>query len=85
MSQDIDAQLLETLREILGEKGIREEADDLLPDIILKPSTTDQVSAVLRACNDASQAIVPIGGRCGAPQQHTGNPDLHRETPPGRC
>ncbi|MBT4521052.1 MAG: FAD-binding oxidoreductase [Halieaceae bacterium] len=58
---DIVAQLTA----LLGEDAVRHEASDTLPDITLKPRTTEQVSSILALCNAAGQALVPIGGRTG--------------------
>ncbi len=57
--------VVEALRDLLGKKGVRIQEDDFLPDVIVKPESTEQVSKVLRICNDAGQAVVPIGGRTG--------------------
>ncbi|MDX1734133.1 MAG: FAD-binding oxidoreductase [Halioglobus sp.] len=62
--------LLEQLRDLLGEKGVREEADDILPDVILKPSGTEQVAQVLQFCSEAGQALVPLGGKTGLANGH---------------
>lgn len=62
--------LLEQLRDLLGEKGVREEADDILPDVILKPSGTEQVAQVLQLCSEAGQALVPLGGKTGLANGH---------------
>ncbi len=59
---------LESLTQLLGEKGIRREADDFLPEIILKPNSTEQVSGILKICHAAGQAIIPIGGKSGLTQ-----------------
>jgi len=64
----VSDQLLEALEELLGEKGIRQEADEMLPDTILKPSSTEQVSGILKLCNEVEQAVIPIGGKSGLAQ-----------------
>jgi FAD/FMN-containing dehydrogenase len=61
----IDPQLLQALRNILDEKGVREERQEGLPDLILKPTSTAQVSALLALCNENRQAVIPIGGKTG--------------------
>ena len=53
------------LDQVLGDDGVREEDQPGLPSIILKPRDTEQVSGVLKLCNEAGQALVPIGGRTG--------------------
>ena len=35
------------------------------PAVVVRPSTTSQVSAVLTACNDASVPVTPVAGRSG--------------------
>ena len=60
-----DTALMDRLREVLGEKGIREEPHPSWPDIVLKPASTAEVSAVLRACNEAGQALIPWAGKTG--------------------
>ncbi len=35
------------------------------PSVIAQPRTTEEVARLLRACNDASVAVVPSGGRTG--------------------
>jgi FAD/FMN-containing dehydrogenase len=62
--------VLEQLRELLGDSGVRETPDDFLPDIILKPSSTEEVSEILKICSAAGQAIVPIGGKSGLASGH---------------
>ena len=57
--------LLDQVRGLLGDDGVREEDQPGLPSIILKPRDTAQVSGVLKLCNEAGQALVPIGGRTG--------------------
>ncbi|GAB5451719.1 MAG: FAD-binding oxidoreductase [Halioglobus sp.] len=64
------ASLLVQLREVLGESGVRETPDDNLPDIILKPENTEQVSQVLKICSAARQALVPLGGKTGLANGH---------------
>ena len=60
--------VVQSLRKLLGEKAVREEANDLLPNIILKPESTEQVAAILKLCHEAGQAIIPIGGKSGLAQ-----------------
>ncbi|MEZ5571349.1 MAG: FAD-binding oxidoreductase [Halioglobus sp.] len=63
-------QLLQQLRQLLGEPGVRAQTDDVLPNVILRPQTTEQVSAILRLCNAAGQAVVPLGGKTGMANGH---------------
>jgi FAD/FMN-containing dehydrogenase len=60
-----DPELLAQLRELLGEKGVREEPHPVWPDTVLKPETTEQVSALIKLCNDAGQALIPWAGKTG--------------------
>ncbi len=64
----VSDQLLSALVELLGEKGVRQEADEFLPDITLKPSSTEHVSGILKLCSEAGQAVIPIGGKSGLAQ-----------------
>ena len=65
-----EAGVVEKLREVLDDNAIRIEQDDFLPEVILKPNSTEQVSAILRICNEAGQAVVPIGGKSGLVNGH---------------
>ena len=58
-------ELLAKLRELLGEKGVRDEPHFFWPDIVLKPESTEQVSEVMKLCNAAGQALIPWGGKTG--------------------
>ena len=70
--------LLNSLRGVLGAANVvpGEEVEDAAWDThqpfrgiaLLYPTTTEQVSAVLAACNAAHQTIVPIGGLTGLVQ-----------------
>jgi FAD/FMN-containing dehydrogenase len=62
--------ILDELRQLLGDKGVRQEADDILPEVILKPASTEQVSGILKICNEAGQAIIPLGGKSGLAGGH---------------
>jgi FAD/FMN-containing dehydrogenase len=64
----VSGSTLESLTQLLGEKGVRREADDFLPEVILKPVSTEQVSGILKICHAAGQAIIPIGGKTGLAQ-----------------
>lgn len=65
-----DAELLQQLRELLGERGLRIQPDDVIPDVVLRPENTEQVSAILRLCNAAGQPLVPLGGKTGLANGH---------------
>jgi FAD/FMN-containing dehydrogenase len=64
------AEVLQQLREILGETGVRIQPDAFLPDVILKPQNTEQVAGILRICSAAGQAVVPLGGKTGLANGH---------------
>ncbi len=61
---------LQQLRQLLGDDGVRIQPDDFLPDVVLRPQSTEQVSAILRICSAAGQALVPLGGRTGLANGH---------------
>src|SRR5210317_611475 len=70
-----DPAVVEQLRELLGERGVRTQQDPVMPDVVLKPESSEQVSAILRICSAAGQALVPLGGKSGLANGHmqTGN------------
>ncbi len=45
----------------------RDETEDLCfpPEVVLKPNTPEQVSEILKACNEARVPVTPIGARTG--------------------
>jgi FAD/FMN-containing dehydrogenase len=63
-------EVLRQLQQLLGDKGLRTQPDAVLPDVILLPQSTAQVSAILRICAAAGQALVPLGGRTGLANGH---------------
>ena len=78
MPRPPDAATLERLKTIVGPTGFSTDPDELAPHLVewrnlyrgqtpllLKPSTTTQVAAVVRACADAEVGIVPQGGNTG--------------------
>lgn len=79
--------LLATLREIVGDVGILTgdalegrsagawDDDALRALAIVRPGTTEEVSAVLKACNEAGQSVVPVGGMTGLAGGHRTGPD----------
>jgi FAD/FMN-containing dehydrogenase len=68
-------QVIEQLRQLLGGKAVRIQEDPVMPDVVLKPATTEQVSEILKICSAAGQALVPLGGKTGLANGHfqTGN------------
>ncbi len=61
----LSSELHRHLSAILGESGIRSDDSGAVPSLVLKPANTEQVAAILKACNEAGQALIPIGGRTG--------------------
>jgi len=72
------AELIEQLKTIVGPGGFREGSDiesknyqDVMGDraipplLLLRPSSTEQVSEILKACHAANQPIAPQGGMTG--------------------
>src|SRR5690606_38666470 len=73
--------VLDALREIVGADGYFDQPADLQPftvdhrklyrgqtPLVLRPSSTEQVSRILRTCNEAGIGVVPVGGNtsyCG--------------------
>jgi len=70
-------QHLNRLKEIVGPQGFSEDPAEIAPlvqdwrgrkghaSLLLKPATTQQVSATLAACHESGTAIVPQGGNTG--------------------
>ncbi|MBT4865842.1 MAG: FAD-binding protein, partial [Planctomycetaceae bacterium] len=70
----IAAELLDGFREIVGDEGLLHNADELLvyecdgyivekksPDVVVFPTTTEQVVAIVRLCNKFDVPFVPRG------------------------
>jgi FAD/FMN-containing dehydrogenase len=70
--------IVEQLKEIVGPRGWQSDADELSANLtdwrravvgktplLVMPSSTDEVSRVVRACAEARVAIVPQGGNTG--------------------
>jgi len=64
------AEVLQELRQQLGDDGVRIQPDAVLPDVVLRPQSTAQVSAILKICSAAGQPLVPLGGRTGMANGH---------------
>jgi len=78
----ISKAILEQLRAIVGPTGYFDDAADIAPftvdhrelfrgstPLVLRPETTEQVSRILRLCNEHRIGVVPVGGNtsyCGA-------------------
>ena len=80
--EDID---LKNYRDWMGARSIR-------PPLLLRPASTQQVSAILKACHASGQAVAPQGGMTGlvsaaAPQENEIALSLECifEYPPDRC
>ena len=67
-------ELFDRLREIVGETGLIHNADELLvyecdgytieknrPDVVVFPTTTEQVVQIVKACNEADVPFLPRG------------------------
>ena len=78
MAASASEQLLESLKTIVGPAGYREGADiesknyqdamearSIPPLLLLRPSSTEQVSEILKLCHGANQPIAPQGGMTG--------------------
>jgi len=72
------ADFIEQLRDIVGDKGLvlhedlqnraagyRHPDKTLEARVLVRPASTDEVSKVLKLCNDAGQAVVSHGGLTG--------------------
>jgi len=70
--------IVEQLKEIVGPRGWQSDADELSANLtdwrravvgktplLVMPSSTDEVSRIVRACAEAHVAIVPQGGNTG--------------------
>ena len=55
---------------MLGTDGVREQRDDSLPDVVLRPRTTEEVAGIMRICSTHGQAVVPLGGKTGLANGH---------------
>lgn len=74
----INSSLLADLRRAVGPQGFLDQAADIEPylvdhrklyrgatPLVLRPDSTEQVSAILRMCNEARVGVVPVGGNTG--------------------
>jgi FAD/FMN-containing dehydrogenase len=74
----INSALLADLRRAVGPQGFLDQAADLEPflvdhrklyrgatPLVLRPDSTEQVSAIMRMCNEARVGVVPVGGNTG--------------------
>jgi FAD/FMN-containing dehydrogenase len=70
--------LLADLRRVVGPQGYLDAAADVEPylvdhrklyrgatPLVLRPDSTEQVSAIMRLCNEARVGVVPVGGNTG--------------------
>ena len=73
-ASSIAAELLDGFREIVGDEGLLHNADELLvyecdgyivekksPDVVVFPTTTEQVVGIVRLCNKFDVPFVPRG------------------------
>ena len=74
----ISTSVIEALRQIVGPHGYLHQPSDIEPFIVdhrrlyrgatplvVKPNSTEQVSSILKTCNDAGIGVVPVGGNTG--------------------
>lgn len=77
----VNTSLLADLRRVVGPQGYLDQAVDLEPylvdhrklyrgatPLVLRPDSTEQVSAIMRLCHEARVGVVPVGGNtsyCG--------------------
>jgi D-lactate dehydrogenase (cytochrome) len=77
----IPTRVLDELRRIAGPSGYLDQPADIAPyevdhrklyrgstPLVLRPNSTEQVSAILRTCSEANVGVVPVGGNtsyCG--------------------
>jgi FAD/FMN-containing dehydrogenase len=74
----ISNSVIEALRQIVGPQGYLDQLSDIEPFIVdhrrlyrgatplvVKPNSTEQVSSILKTCNDAGVGVVPVGGNTG--------------------
>lgn len=57
----ISPELMQSIEAIVGPKGITED-ENKGPGPIVRPATTEEVSQVLKLCNERGQTVVPMGG-----------------------
>src|SRR3990170_9099399 len=70
--------LLADLRRAVGPQGYLDQATDIEPflvdhrklyrgstPLVLRPDSTEQVSTIMRLCNEARVGVVPVGGNTG--------------------
>src|SRR5262245_8433564 len=70
----VTPEFLRRLRDLVGEQGMLTQPEELLvyecdgytieknvPDVVVFPTTTDEVVAVVRLCNEAQVPFVPRG------------------------
>ncbi|MGN6615728.1 MAG: FAD-binding oxidoreductase [Ilyomonas sp.] len=74
----VTAEHLQRFKEIVGEEYVFADEENLhnyghdeterllyLPEVVLKPRTTEEISAVMRICNEAHIPVTPRGGGTG--------------------
>src|SRR6478672_3825519 len=76
--QSLAVEHLDAFKKICGEKYVlvdeeslhnyaHDETEDLhyLPDVVVKPATTEEISALLKICNQHKIPVTPRGGGTG--------------------
>lgn len=74
----LNTSLLADLRRVVGPLGYLDQAADIEPflvdhrklyrgatPLVLRPDSTEQVSGIMRMCNEARVGVVPVGGNTG--------------------
>ncbi len=61
---------VEKLQKALGDSAVKTQLDDLIPNVVLKPKSTAEVSEILRICTAAGQSLIPLGGKTGFAKGH---------------
>ena len=74
----VNTSLLADLRRVVGPQGYLDQAADIEPflvdhrklyrgatPLVLRPDSTEQVSSIMRLCNEARVGVVPVGGNTG--------------------
>ena len=74
----ISPSIVEALRRIVGPQGYLDQPSDIEPfivdhrrlyrgatSLVVRPNSTEQVSSILKTCNEAGVGVVPVGGNTG--------------------
>ena len=88
----VSEDVLERISAVVGSQGLITDANDMAPylvdqrnfyqgtsPMVVRPASTEEVSAVLAICHETGTAIVPQGGNtglCGAATPHDDGSEL---------